>query len=489
MSLSPKPYDLIIVGGGVAALSAACALPESMRVLILTKAASEGCNSYWAQGGIATARDEADIALHIQDTLQAGAGLCDQEAVKTLVHEGHKQIEALIQAGMPFDRDPSGHLLYTREAAHSTERILHAGGDATGRELLRFLEAKNPHPIRTSTTAIDLLIDDNRCHGVAVITPDGLENLYAKTTLIATGGLGGLYAISTNTPGMLGQMQGVAASHNLPLKDMHLTQFHHTVFTGSAAAQKPLLSEALRGEGAYIVDENDTRFVCAAHEAGELAPRDIVARSIYTHLQKGHQVYLDMRHFEPEAFRARFPTICESLAAQGYTLPEQKVPIAPAFHYAMGGIATDLKGRVAGIEGLYAAGEVAYSGVHGANRLASNSLLEALVFGRLAAESIAQNPLPETPLKAFHRPQTPLSLPDDEMVLDKIRTTLWQYAGISRTHSGLKQGAETIQRLLEGQNGWLITLSLRTAAAIFKDALASEKSVGAHHLEETHPKG
>jgi L-aspartate oxidase len=489
MSPADKPYDLIIIGGGVAALSAACTLPESMRVLILTKAADEGCNSYWAQGGIAAARDEADIPGHIEDTLAAGAGLCDRTAVERLVREGYQQVRALIEAGMGFDRDQNGQLLYTREAAHGTQRILHAGGDATGRELLRFLAAKNPHPIQTGTTAVDLLIDRGRCYGVSVQTDQGLKNLYAKATLIASGGFGGLYAISTNAPGMLGQMQGVAAHHGLMLKDMHLTQFHPTVFTGTDAPQKPLLSEALRGEGAYIVDENDTRFVCTAHEAGELAPRDIVARSIYAHLQKGHEVYLDMRHFDAKAFKTRFPTIHKSLAAQGYDLPAQKVPIAPAFHYAMGGIATDLEGRVPGMAGLYAAGEVACTGVHGANRLASNSLLEALVFGRLAALAIAKEPAEAIAFYDFDRPAIPLSLPGDGEILAKIRTILWRYAGISRTHSGLKEGLEQIEILMDLPKGWLLALSLESAAAIFKDALASEKSVGAHHLEETNSKG
>ena len=473
--------DVLIIGNGIAALSAAINLPDSLNVLLITKATGEGCNSHWAQGGVAAPADLDDIECHIQDTLQAGAGRCDEQAVRRLVTEGYTVINDLVNQAMPFDRDENGAILLTKEAAHSRARILHAGGDATGQQIHAFLSGLNRRRVLTGVTVVDLLIEEGRCFG-ATLEQDGVRsNLYAHQTLIATGGFGGLYAVSTNAPGMMGELQGIAADRGCLLKDMHFTQFHPTVFTGTDAIQKPLLSEALRGEGALIVDETGRRFLLEVDDRGELAPRDVVARAVYAHAQAGHEVYLNLRAFEAEQFKARFPTIYGRLSSFGYHPPADLIPISPAFHYAMGGIATDADARVLNVAGLYAVGEVACSGVHGANRLASNSLLEALVFGKIAAQSIGANP-DRAPIKHFDIDDDPLYAPVDSTVIAKIRHILWRDAGIVRTQAGLKRAQSELAELKAQPMGRLMSRSLITASAIVDQALACHESVGAHYL-------
>ncbi|GHV05673.1 L-aspartate oxidase [Campylobacterota bacterium] len=474
--------DVLIIGSGVAALSAAIHLPRDMRVLMISKDVSYACNSVLAQGGVACPIDEEDIPLHIEDTLKAGAGACDRPAVDLLVNRGYTLIRDLVAMGMPFDRDADGQLLHTKEAAHSKARILHASGDQTGLKLRNFLESRFDRG-QGYGTIVDLLIDNGRCYGAVALLDGELIHIYAHDTIIASGGYGGLYKISTSNSALLGQLHGIAASHNITLKDMHFTQFHPTALAGySDAIQKPLLTEALRGEGAAIVDESFVRFL-PDYGVNELCPRDRVARAIFRHQQSGHTIFLDMSNFEEGYFKARFPTIKAQLDDFGYESPYNSVEITPAFHYCMGGIATSIDARVTGIAGLYAVGEAARTGVHGANRLASNSLLEALVFGKIAAEMIIKEPN-INPHKHFTLPADDIYDLGDRFCLEMLQTTLWRGAGIVRSISALTQAKEEISELGKLRIGRLMRYSLGCAASIVEQALAMPQSIGAHYLEK-----
>lgn len=475
--------DVLIIGNGIAALTAAICLPKDKNILLITKATGMGCNSHWAQGGVAAPNGIEDIPLHIKDTLEAGAGACDKNAVEVLISRGYEAIKWLIDLGMPFDKDSSEEVLYTKEAAHSTNRILHAGGDATGQKIHTFLSTQNNHPILTGAIVVDLLIENGKCYGATIVQNDKRFNIYANETIIATGGFGGLYKISTNAPGMMGELQGIALSKGCMLKDMHFTQFHPTVFTGTDALQKPLLTEALRGEGAKVVDENGEEFLIRYDKRRELAPRDVVSRAIFDHLSHDHKVFLDLSHFEANYFAARFPTVTNRLREFGFNPPADKVPISPAFHYAMGGIATDTNGQVLGTKGLYAIGEVARTGVHGANRLASNSLLEAIVFGRLSAQNITQNPN-HNEQKEFATTDQKLVGADDAQAITAIREILWNLVGIVRTKDGLKSAEKELAKLESLDLGLLVQNSLITAKEIANQANKEPRSIGAHFLKE-----
>jgi len=286
-------YDVIIIGAGVAGLYAAMKLPKSKNVLIINKRETFKCNTFYAQGGIALARDKDDIEPYIQDTLNAGAGLCDEEAVSILSKYSREAINNLVKKGFEFDRDENGNLLYTKEAAHSCKRILHAGGDATGRYLHHFLLEQNPHAMLTNARVVDLLIKDKECYGVTVLDHRTCRNIYAKEVIIASGGVGSLYEYHTNAPCISADMQGLCIMKGIELERMEMLQFHPTVFVDSNNAQKMLLTEALRGEGATIEDENGKRFLFDYDKRGELASRDIVSKSIYLHKKKtGMNVYL-----------------------------------------------------------------------------------------------------------------------------------------------------------------------------------------------------
>ncbi|OHD84255.1 MAG: L-aspartate oxidase, partial [Sulfuricurvum sp. RIFCSPHIGHO2_12_FULL_44_8] len=382
-------YDVVIIGSGIAGLYAAIGLPKTLNVLVINKSYPWECNTYYAQGGVTTAYDNADIALHIQDTLDAGAGMCDAEAVRILSENSQSVIHDLIDRGFSFDKDEEGNLLYTKEAAHSRSRILHAGGDATGRYLHFFLLNQNPHPMLSEATVIDLLIENAQCCGVEVLIEGKRKIILADNVIIASGGVGSLYEYHTNASSISGDIHGICIEKKIELESMEMMQFHPTVFVANDWARKQLLSEALRGEGAHVVDDNGYRFLFEYDPRGELAPRDIVSRAIFDYKKRsGKQVYLSCEDFESEYFKERFPNIYKSLNDMGFHLPKERVPISPAFHYAIGGIKTDLEGNVPGIKGLYAVGEAASTGVHGANRLASNSLLEGLVYAQKVALSI-----------------------------------------------------------------------------------------------------
>jgi len=477
-------YDVIVIGAGVAGLYAAMNLPREKKVLIINKRQSFKCNTFYAQGGVALARDEADIPLHIADTLAAGDGLCDKEAVELLSKHSREAIDDLILKGFEFDRDEDGNLLYTKEAAHSCERILHAGGDATGRYLHYFLLQQNPHAMLSDARVVDLLIKDGVCYGVTVLEHRKSYNLYAKDVIIASGGVGSLYEYHTNAPCISADIQGLCVMKGIALERMEMLQFHPTVFVQSGGAQKMLLTEALRGEGATIEDENGRRFLFDYDERGELASRDIVSKSIYKYKKKkGLQVYLNFENFEEEYFANRFPNIYKNLRAMGYKVPKARVPISPAFHYAIGGIKTDLSAKVVGVKHLYAVGEVASTRVHGANRLASNSLLEGLVFAKIAVDAILRDEAQrEFPL--FDVSDEVMSFKEDKIKKNQLRHIMWENVSIIRTKRGLNDALETINALLNEKIGKLLKFRLLTAREIVLSALQREESIGVHTIEE-----
>jgi L-aspartate oxidase len=477
-------YDVIIIGAGVAGLYAAMNLPKDKKVLLINKRETFKCNTFYAQGGIALARDTQDIPNHMKDTLAAGDGLCDKEAVEVLSKNSRKAIDDLILHGFHFDTDEKGKLLYTKEAAHSCERILHAGGDATGRYLHHFLLEQNPHAMLSDARVVDLLIKNGECYGVTVLDHRKSRNIYAKNVIIASGGVGSLYEYHTNAPCISADMQGLCVMKGIPLDRMEMLQFHPTVFVNSTNAQKMLLTEALRGEGATIEDENGKRFLFEYDTRGELASRDIVSKAMYNYTKKtGLQIYLVVKNFNKEYFQHRFPNIYNNLQSLGYDVPNARVPISPAFHYAIGGIRTDLNARVPSVKNLYAVGEVASTRVHGANRLASNSLLEGLVFARRAVKDIINNESNKE-FVAFDVANDVMSLKDDKMIKNQLRRIMWENVSIVRTKSGLNDALDTINALLNENIGKLLKFRLLTAREIVTAALNRSESIGVHTIQE-----
>lgn len=477
-------YDVIIVGAGVAGLYAAMHIPREKKVLIINKRETFKCNSFYAQGGIALAIDAQDIPLHVQDTLDAGAGLCNEDAVRVLSENSRAIIDDLIERGFSFDRDKEGNLLYTKEAAHSKERILHAGGDATGRYMHYFLLQQNPHPMLSDARVVDLLIKDGECYGVTVLDHRESRNIYADNVIIASGGVGSLYEYHTNAPCISADMQGLCVLKGIELSDMEMMQFHPTVYVDNNSAQKMLLTEALRGEGATIEDEKGRRFLFDYDERGELASRDIVSKAIYDYSKKTHmQTYLSFKNFDRDYFMQRFPNIYKNLQLLGFNVPKARVPISPAFHYAIGGIKTDINGAVPSVRSLYAIGEVASTKVHGANRLASNSLLEGLVFGKRAVEDMLRKKQVKKDVK-FEVSNEVMSLKEDKAKKNLLRKIMWENVSIVRTKSGLNSALNQINALLNEKIGKLLKFRLLTAKEIVLAALARDESIGVHFIEK-----
>ncbi len=475
-------YDSIIIGSGIAGLNAAAAFPADKKVLIICKENSWDCNTFYAQGGVAVATDEEDIPSHIADTLAAGAGLCDPKAVEILVRDGMKEIDDLIQRGMQFDTDEAGKILYTKEAAHSKNRIVHAGGDATGREIHHFLMSQNRQPLLYHSTVTDLLIKDGICHGVRLLNDGKCRNYYANSVIIASGGIGSLYEYHTNARTIAAEIHGICLEKGLSLRDMEMTQFHPTVFIGNKGARKQLLTEALRGEGAHIIDEEGKRFLFEYDKRGELSPRSVVSKAIFDWKEKtGKAVYLSFPDFEEEAFKERFPTIYFNMKDVGLDLPSADVPISPAFHYAMGGIETDLNGKVPGCENLYAVGECASVRVHGANRLASNSLLEGLVFSKRAVKDILRRSV-YFKFETFDNECEVLIKEGDREKKDTLRQIMWNDVSIVRELKNLEAALGKIDTLLAQDIGKLLRLRLKVSKNIVESAISRKESLGAHTI-------
>jgi L-aspartate oxidase len=452
--------DFLVIGSGIAGLRAALALADAGRVIILTKAEPGESNTGYAQGGIAAAfGDDDSPELHARDTSAAGDGLCRAEAVDLLVHEGPRYVRELIEWGAAFDRDGHGRPALGREAAHSVRRVLHAG-DATGREIARVLWQKvSGHrnvQVFQDAQATALVVRDGVCVGATFVGEGHTGGtIEAESTLMATGGAGQVFRETTNPAIASGDGVAMAFDAGAHVADLEFVQFHPTVLS-VAGRPRFLMSEALRGEGAQLVNEAGERFVTRYEPAGDLASRDLVSRAIVREMQRtGAQVYLTMRHLDSSFVRRRFPTIADTCAEAGLDLATDRIPVSPAAHYLMGGVETDLHGRTS-VEGLYAAGEVACTGVHGANRLASNSLLEGLVFGARAAEAMSrawQAPqLFATADTTPVQPAAPLSAPSEL----EVRELTWQCVGLVRTRESLEGAVRSL-------NGW--RQSLRVAAS------------------------
>ncbi|MFV0134483.1 L-aspartate oxidase [Streptomyces sp. HMX87] len=527
--------DVVVVGSGVAGLTAALRCEAAgLHTVVVTKARLDDGSTRWAQGGIAAALGEGDTPeQHLDDTLVAGAGLCDEEAVRILVTEGPDAVRRLISTGAHFDTDDEGGIELTREGGHHRRRIAHAGGDATGAEISRALVeavravgsgARENLParggagrragIRTIENALvlDLLTDaDGRTAGVTLHVMgegqhDGVGAVHAPAVVLATGGMGQVFSATTNPAVSTGDGVALALRAGAEVSDLEFVQFHPTVlFLGpDAEGQQPLVSEAVRGEGAHLVDADGVRFMQGQHELAELAPRDIVAKGIMRRMQEqdAEHMYLDARHFGADMWEHRFPTILAACRAHGIDPVTEPIPIAPAAHYASGGVRTDSRGRTT-VPGLYACGEVACTGVHGANRLASNSLLEGLVYAeRIAADITASTdagtlragvphttPYPEVP-------EHPLLPAETRFTIQRIMT---EGAGVLRSADSLARAADQLRHLRTearealdengktaepGTDTWEATNLMCVARVLVAAAALRDETRGCHWRED-----
>jgi L-aspartate oxidase len=504
--------DYLVMGAGVAGLRAAIELADHGEVLVITKESLGESNTHYAQGGIAVAEaeDQDDVKLHFEDTISAGDGLVFRPAAQVLVAEGPERVAELIDWGTRFD-SASGRLLRTREGAHSRPRILHANGDATGAEISRSLVAHaHAHPrikFAEWTMVTKLLMADDHVIGAELASAktagaevEDRKRIGSGAVLIASGGAGQVYSDTTNPDVATGDGLALALDAGAELADMEFYQFHPTAFS-LAGAPRFLISEALRGEGAYLRNDRGERFMERYHPLLELAPRDVVARAI-TREGLGEsgvtrQVYLDMRHVKGIDLKQRFPGISRFLANYSLELARDLIPVRPAAHYLMGGIRTDLMGRTT-VQGLYAAGEVACTGVHGANRLASNSLLEGLVFGARAGQAMVENQLPLVPVKSELPAYLPPNADDVEFVADGVRglrRAMWADGGLLRSASTLQSGLRAQAECEDGlayfeQQGkrsrqlFEAQSLARVARAILCSAVAREESRGAHFRDD-----
>lgn len=492
--------DILIIGGGLAGLRAALAVPPELSVLVVTKDAIKQSNSSYAQGGIASVIDPEDrFEDHIQDTLVAGAGLCNDEVVDMVVREAPQHIAELAQWGTNFDLQTNGHgLLLGREGGHSHHRIVHALGDATGKEVMRAViewTLKQPHiTVWEHAFTLDLLTADNVCRGALIHTKaHGRMMVWAKQTILATGGAGQVYRESTNPVVATADGHAIAYRAGVELRDMEFMQFHPTVLY-IAGGSRSLITEAVRGEGAHLVDKNGYRFMPEFDARAELAPRDVVSQSIVSQMEKTHHscVYLDLSHLDPTFVRGRFPHIAEACAKFGLDIAVDPIPVRPGAHYMIGGVTVDLEGRTS-MEGLWAAGEVTSSGLHGANRLASNSLLEGLVYGQHAGSGASvkaaqiRDDFRALPLENPIRPLVGESL-DLQDIRNSLKAVMWRAAGVRRNRELLEEAAESIDnwrkyvlvRQFDSQDGWELQNMLTIARVMVAAALAREESRGTH---------
>jgi L-aspartate oxidase len=490
--------DVLVIGGGIAGLRATMAIDPRLSALVVTKDQLEESNSNYAQGGIAGVLGADDkFEDHIADTLTAGAGLCDREVVEMVVREAPGHIRQLIEWGTSFDQ-AEGELLLGREGGHSHNRIVHALGDATGQEIMRAMIARARNVLRAqiwqNTFTIDLLTHEGRCRGALVWNErHGKTYVWAKQTILATGGAGQIFRETTNPPVATGDGHAAAYRAGAELMDMEFMQFHPTVLY-IAGSSRSLITEAVRGEGALLVDAAGVRFMPEYHPLAELAPRDVVSQAIVDRMEKSHHpcVYLDMSALPAEAVRARFPGIAKRCREFGLDLATDRIPVRPGAHYMIGGVKVDEHGATT-VPGLWAAGEVTSSGLHGANRLASNSLLEGLVYGARAGEAASDAALLEPDrYEAVPLENPPVAPPSEHLDLQDIRNSLkslvWRSAGVRRNAGGLREAARTIdgwQRYALAQQfptseGWELQNMLTVARVMIGAALRREESRGVH---------
>jgi L-aspartate oxidase len=501
--------DVLVIGGGVAGLRAAiAAAAEGADVLVLTKDTIDQSNTWYAQGGIAAVLQPADsYQSHVDDTEKGGAGLCDHEAVDMVIKEGPQRVLELLEWGANFDKqagNPHG-LAFTREGGHSFARILHAYGDATGKELAETLirTVRNRESIRVSenTFVIDLVTDDGRCLGVLALIDGQVNLIWAKRTILASGGAGQLYRESTNPKIATADGHAMAYRAGATLQDMEMVQFHPTTLY-VAGSSRALITEAVRGEGAYLVDRNGHRFMPDYHEMAELAPRDVVSRAIVEQIRKTHftHVFLDVRHLPLREFRERFPQLAKLTDEFEIDVSKDLIPVHPAAHYMIGGVDADLVGR-SSLKGLYAVGEAGCSGLHGANRLGSNSLLEGLGFGARAgsdAGRAAKEDEVQFPKALEHRlpesTKTELDLTD---VKSSLRSIMWRNVGVERNGDRLQETREIIafwsryvmDKIFDPRAlgpagataGWELQNMLTVCSLIASAAYTRTESRGAHY--------
>jgi nicotinate-nucleotide pyrophosphorylase (carboxylating) len=491
--------DVVVIGSGIAGLTTALRARELGRVLVVTKDVLSAGSTRWAMGGVAAAIGPGDSPQdHLDDTLTAGAGLCDEDAVRTLVTEGPAALRELIALGASFDTTPLGELQLTREGGHHRDRIVHAGGDATGAEIQRALAAavhQAPEiDVIEHALALDLVPGD---HGVAGVTvhvlgegvQDGVGVVWCRAVVLASGGLGQVFSSTTNPSVSTGDGVALALRAGARLRDLEFVQFHPTVLWlgPDARGQQPLVSEAVRGEGAFLVDDQGVRFMVGQHELADLAPRDVVAKAIMRRMREEGRphVWLDGRYLGEERWTRRFPTVLTACREHGIDPVTQLIPVAPACHYASGGVATDLNGRTT-VPGLYACGEVACSGVHGANRLASNSLLEGLVFGRRIAADMARHlPAHRTPV-----PDLRVAGAVTPHVVPHLRTEMTDFAGVLRSADGLGSASRALADMAAtkadapGPEAWEATNLATVATAVVAAATVREETRGSHWRED-----
>jgi L-aspartate oxidase len=500
-----REVDIVVIGSGIAGLTAALECRDLGTIMVVTKDEVSAGSTHWAQGGIAWVQAEGDtVQQHIDDTLVAGAGLCIEEAVRVLVTEGPDEATKLIKRGAEFDRDLAGKLELTREGGHMRHRIAHAGGDATGAEIERALiaavTADRGIEIVEHALVLDLIpaqVEPGEQPAVAGVTlhvlgegtRGGVGAVHARAVVLATGGIGQIYAVTTNPPVSTGDGVAAALRAGARLRDIEFIQFHPTVlYLGPGArGQLPLVSEAVRGEGGLLLNSRGERFMVGKHELAELAPRDVVAKQIMKEMAAAgiDHVYVDGRMLGEETWRVRFPTIWHSCRRAGINPATDLIPVAPACHYFCGGVETDINGAT-NLVGLYACGEVASSGVHGANRLASNSLLEGLVFARrIAVKLQAERPARRPPAQDHREPGL-----IDRSVVPAMQQAMSRHAGGLRDATGLDRCAAELVKLAArtgaepGLESWEASNMMTVATAIMASARLREESRGAHWRDD-----
>jgi L-aspartate oxidase len=489
--------DVLIIGGGLAGLRAALSVDPSQRVVVVTKDKLRQSNSTYAQGGIAGVIDPDDkVEWHVRDTMQAGGNLCHQDIVERVIEQAPERIRELIEMGTEFDQEQQ-ELTLGREGGHSHNRIIHARGDATGAEIMRAVihrihEAENIEVIENAFT-LDLLTHDDSCRGAMIAQGEGKSLIWSKQTILCTGGAGQLFRETTNPAVATADGHAMAFRAGAEVRDMEFMQFHPTVLY-IAGSSRSLITEAVRGEGAWLIDSNGKRFMEDYDERMELAPRDVVSQAIVSQMEKTHasSVFLSLKHLDPDHVRKRFPGITEAVAEFGLEITTDSIPVRPGAHYMIGGITVDQEGRTS-LKNLWAAGEVTSSGLHGANRLASNSLLEGLVYGRSAGVGASQVAMAmDDDFRIAPVSHDPLGPANPSLDLSDIRNSLkslmWRSAGVRRDEKSLQAALDTIdswQRYVlasqfDNAAGWELQNMLIVAGVIVHSALKRTESRGVH---------